>query len=80
MEELTDMADGEESGGVQVGQDLNQDVCRQPAERAGGEVGGGGIKHHKKEATPALPVLGEGYKCVGDSIKGPRCWLMFSPG
>lgn len=39
MEALTDMADGEESRGIQVGQHLNQDVCWQPAEQV--------IKHHK---------------------------------
>lgn len=39
MEALTDMADGEKSRGIQVGQNLNQDVCWQPAEQV--------IKHHK---------------------------------
>lgn len=43
MEALTDMAGGEKSRGIQVGQNLNQEVCWQPAEQV--------IKRHKGGRT-----------------------------
>lgn len=50
------MADGEKGGGIQVGQNFNQDVCWQPA----GQV----IKHHKMWHQ-------SWYKCLDNKIQRP---------
>lgn len=44
-EELIDVADSEKSGGIQVGQNLHQEVRRQPAEKGNqtSQQGGDGI-------------------------------------
>lgn len=64
MQEPADVADGEKSSGVQVGQNLHQDVWWQPATQV--------IKRsQKKEATPELPVLRGWEKCIYDRIKCP---------
>lgn len=62
MQQPADVADGEKSGSIQVGQNLNQDVWWQPAAQV--------IKRsQKKEVTAQLPVLRQPYKCVYDRIK-----------
>lgn len=46
MEELIDVADAEKSGGIQVWQNLNQDLRWQSTEKV--------IRHHYKEVTPVV--------------------------